>query len=234
MTAPSITIFDDRERLTAAATDHVASALRDALRDRALATLLCAGGSTPGPVYSRLSDIDLDWSQITIGLTDERWVDEAHAASNAAFIKRTLIQNLAKPATLIPMVSDPNRSAFDEAEVIDAVYAQHFPSPDIAVVGMGPDAHTLSWFPGAEGLAAALDSNTKTTIAAIEARPSDVTGPNTTRMTLTLPAIIKAKQILLLVTGEDKRRVLEKMSPDTPIAHLIQAAGSRLTTYWAP
>ena len=102
------------------------------------------------------------------------------------------------------------------------------------ILGMGPDAHTLSWFPDAEGLGDALNPDNANKVAAIRARKTAVTGDHTARMTLTLPAVANAKHTLLLITGSEKRDTLETAGPDTPIRHMINAAGDRLSTYWAP
>ena len=229
-----ITAFDSKSSLLAAAYAFSTGVLKDAIKTRGEAVLLGAGGSTPGPLYQQLPSAALEWNKITIGLTDERWVSPEHKASNEALMRATLQQNLAKAATLLPMVTDADCSPFEAVNAVNDVYAAAAAKCDLMILGMGPDAHTLSWFPDARGLNIALDPKTPQMVAAIEAKQSPVPGEHTSRMTLTLPAIGAAKHILLLITGNEKRDVLEAACPDTPIRHMINAASDKLSIYWAP
>ena len=229
-----ITAFDDKSLLISSAFAFALGTLNGALTERGSAVLLGAGGSTPGPLYKALSSANIDWSKVTIGLTDERWVPADHDASNEALMRRTLLKNEAATATLLPMVTDASQSAFAESQRVNALYASAANACDLMILGMGPDAHTLSWFPEAKGLGDALAPDTSQMVTAIEAKQSAVTGEHTVRMTLTLPAVACAKHVLLLITGHEKRTVLETATPDTPIQHMIQTAGDRLSIYWAP
>lgn len=226
--------FSDRAAFTNAAVETSQTLLSDAIRARQRATFLCAGGSTPAPVYSALSTAPLDWTKIAVGLTDERWVPTSSEGSNHAFIARTLLQNDAKSAQIYPMVTDPSLSASDEAPSINVIYQQHLLPADLMILGMGADAHTLSWFSGADGLQAAMDENSTAMVTAITAKQTETTGIFTTRQTLTKAAVASARNILLLITGDEKRQVFETSTPDSPIRHMIEAASDRLTTYWAP
>jgi len=224
-------VFDSRPDLQAAAAEWLEHALQDALSRRGTAAFLGSGGSTPGPIYERLSEAELDWSNVWIGLTDERWVDADHAASNGAMMQRTLLQHKAASATYVPMKL-PGEDPFDCIDALDALY-QDASLADIVLLGMGPDAHTLSWFPGARGLEAALDPDGLSAVAAIDAPQTAITGPNTLRMTLTLPCIAYARKALLLITGEEKRQVFETADSKTPIGRLCLAAGQALTVFYA-
>ena len=226
--------FSDRHALIGALAETSQNILGDAVSTAGKASLLCSGGSTPGPLYSALSNAELDWANITVGLTDERWVASTSEGSNLALIKRTLLQNHAKAATLYPMVTDPALSAFDEAHRIDTTYKQNLLPADLMILGMGADAHTLSWFTGSKGLSEALDPKTAKMVTAIEAPATKTTGIYTTRQTLTRPAIAAARNVILMLTGDEKRIVFETSTSDTPVGHMIEAAGDRLTTYWAP
>jgi 6-phosphogluconolactonase len=226
--------FPNRSALIAAACETSQTALGSALENRGCAHFLCSGGSTPGPLYTALSHTPLDWARITVGLTDERWVERTSEASNMGLLDRTLLQNNAAAAISYPMVTNPAQRAEHEAGTIDDIYMQNLLPADLMILGMGGDAHTLSWFAGAEGLSEALDPETEKLVTHIKAPQTDITGPHTTRLTLTRTAITSAREILLLITGEQKRTVFETATPDTPVAHMTRAAGDRLTTYWAP
>lgn len=222
--------FESKSALQQAAATWTADALRDALARRGSAIFMGSGGRTPGPIYETLSSADLDWSQVVIGLCDERWVDVDHPASNGAMMERTLIQNQAAAAQYVPMKLEGD----DPFSAIEDVNANYMDAglTDVMLLGMGPDAHTLSWFDGARGYDSAIDPDTTSVVTAIEAIESDVTGPNLLRMTLTLPCVAYARNVLLLITGQDKRAVFESASETAPISIMKRAAGAALTVYY--
>lgn len=228
---PVFDTFETRLHLQTQAARWIETHLRDALSRRGSASFLGSGGSTPGPVYEQLSKADLDWASVWVGLTDERWVEPDHAASNEAMLRRTLLQNSAAAAEFTGMKT-PEPDAQSAVEALDTLY-QEAMLADIVLVGMGPDAHTLSWFADAQGLEAALDPDTVSTVAAVTAPETTVTGPNTERMTLTLPCIAYARHVLLLITGIDKKAAFQTAQTDTPIRHLMRAAGDALTVFYA-
>ncbi len=230
--------FKDRPSLISAGLDFCRTALTQALAEKGEASLIGAGGSTPAPLYEHLAEQDLDWTNVLIGLSDERWVPITHHASNGAMVQATLLQKHAAKAKFIPLSPSVNEAkTAPEADTLKALAQSYSPlteTPDLVILGMGSDAHTLSWFPQADGLETALDPTTSQTVCPIFARASRVTGEITTRLTLTYPVIARARHVLLLITGAEKRRVLEEAGPETPVAHMMQAAGTRLCVYWSP
>jgi 6-phosphogluconolactonase len=222
--------FENKAALQAAAAAWLAAALKDAIARRGSAVFMGSGGTTPGPIYETLSDADLDWDSVHVGLCDERWVDETHPASNGAMIERTLLQNKAALASYTPMKvsgDDP----FAAVEVVNELYLEAGLT-DVMLLGMGPDAHTLSWFMGGDGYDQAVDPDTTSLVAAIKAIESDVTGPNLLRMTLTQPCVAYARNVLLLITGETKRKVFETAPDDAPVSIMKRAAGQALTVFY--
>ena len=189
-----------------------------------------SGGTTPGPIYETLSKEDLDWDSVHVGLCDERWVDETHPASNGAMIERTLLQNKAALASYTPMKVDGD-DPFKAVEVVNELYLEAGLT-DVMLLGMGPDAHTLSWFAGAEGYEEAVNPDTTSIVAAVKAIESDVTGPNLLRMTLTQPSVAYARNVLLLITGAEKRKVFETAPTDAPVSLMKRATGQALTVFY--
>ncbi|MEL6859155.1 MAG: 6-phosphogluconolactonase [Pseudomonadota bacterium] len=226
----SFKTFETKAALQAAAAEWIATALQDAIARRGSAVFMGSGGRTPGPVYEQLSQADLDWAQVQIGLCDERWVDTNHPASNGAMMERTLLQNKARDADYIPMKT-PGDDPFAAAPDLNELYLDASLT-DVMLLGMGPDAHTLSWFAGAKGYDAAVDPDATSVVTAIEAIESDVTGPNLLRMTLTQPCVAYARNVLLIITGADKREVFETAAHDAPVSLMKRAAGDALTVFY--
>jgi len=205
-----------------------------ALAKQGTARIMLSGGGSPKPVYEALCEAALDWTQVAIGLVDERWVQESHAASNTAMIRRALIQNKASVATLVPMVTEDN-TALEGADEIAALYLSLGQPFDICVMGMGTDGHTASWFPDSPDLSAALDLDNTRLVMAVDARACDGAGEIKERITLTRPAVLGARIIILYIPGAAKRAVFETAISNyengdittLPVASLLDA-GERL------
>lgn len=231
-------LFNDRDSLIDALSMACSRHLDKALNDKGTASLMVSGGSTPAPLYQALSNNDLDWSNIHIALVDERWVDKDHDASNEALIERSLLINNAIKATFSGMKTSAE-TAIEGCPETEAAYAQ-IPQPfTVAILGMGNDGHTASLFPHAEGLAAALAEDNQQLTAAITAQQSDVTGPNTERLTLTLNGLLKAKRLIILLTGEEKLAVFKQALTegpieDMPIRAILRQNKVPVELYWAP
>lgn len=223
--------FGTKETFETEAADWIEARLEDALSRRGKATLFCSGGSTPGPIYEALSGLNLDWAKVTVGLADERWVDETHEASNAALVRRTLLKDKAEAATFLPMKTE-DETAFGAEAKLERSYGEAASVIDVLVLGMGEDGHTLSWFANAKGLGAATDPGNMLSVAAIDAPKSKVTGDNTERMTLTYPVVARARNILLLMSGDKKKSVFEAANPDHPVSLMRRAAGKALTVFY--
>ena len=222
--------FESKAGLQAAAASWIASALTDAIARRGSAVFMGSGGTTPGPIYEELSNAALDWEKVQIGLCDERWVDVDHPASNGAMMQRTLLQNNAAAAEYTPM-KVPGTDPFSAVDQVDDLY-QDAGLTDVMLLGMGPDAHTLSWFQGGRGYENAISPDSTSVVAAVEAIQSDVTGPNLLRMTLTEPCVAYARNVLLLITGAEKKKVFESAPQDAPVSIMKRAAGNALTVFY--
>lgn len=229
-------IFDSREALLAALQEDCVAALEGALKERDQASFLVSGGSSPAPLYQRLSQIALDWKRIQVALVDERWVEPGHAKSNETFVQKNLLQHAAGQAPFLGMKNSAE-SAAEGLSACEQAY-QKLPQPfDLTILGMGPDGHTASLFPNAEGLDEAL--NTDKLCAAITAHQSEVTGEFTERMTLSLAGILNARRLVLLITGEEKLKALREAQAgdavnDMPVRAVLQQSKVPVTLYWAP
>ena len=220
--------FATREALMRAAAERMADALRDALSERGTACAALSGGSTPAPAYRALAATPLDWRKITFALVDERFVPPTDAASNEGLVRRELKAAFEAGAQFKPMYAPPKvEQAADKAE---AVYA---PSRiDIALMGMGGDGHTASWFPGAAKLGEALDLANSRTVMALTAAQAEGAAE---RLTLTRAAFLRVGAVVLLITGADKRARLEAALAGNwaPVAALFDPALPPPEVLWA-
>jgi 6-phosphogluconolactonase len=231
-------VFDTRQQMVAALKTAVTAQLRTALQQRGKASWAVSGGSTPKPLFTAMSSADLDWAQVQVALVDDRWVDIQHSRSNEAFVKSLLAKDHAAKAHYVGMKT-PHDSPFEAVAAVNERYRRLAQPFDSVLLGMGPDGHTASLFPGAQGLEAALDPLGKQTCVALKAKRSDVTGDELDRMSLSAPAIMAAHQRVLMITGDTKKKVLEAAlgpaldpASDLPVGRLARLTS--LGIYWAP
>lgn len=226
--------FDSKEEYNQTLGTDLAQCLTDGIKQDGHAVLMVSGGSSPAPAYKYLSSLDLAWEKISVAMVDERWVDKTHEKSNEQFIKSTLLQDKAAKAPFITMKNDAETAEQGQADC-QKEYAALKQTFDVIILGMGPDGHTASLFPHAEGLKHALE--TSDIVAPINAIKSDVTGDITERMTLTLQAIKQAKVIKLLISGEQKLAVYNETKAgdniaDMPLRAVLKQTQVPVEVYW--
>ncbi|MDD9827897.1 MAG: 6-phosphogluconolactonase [Deltaproteobacteria bacterium] len=195
----------DRDGWARALALQLEAELRRGLDSAGRATLVACGGSTPDPVYAALARANLNWRRVSVLPSDERWVPATSPHSNAALLARNFGAAGAQLISLHTRGADP----FDAAAELCARAAAALPF-DAALLGMGPDGHTLSWFAGARGLKTALrgaDAADSALVAAIHAGESPVAAPVPLRVTLTFAALMQTRRIFIAITGSEKRAV---------------------------
>lgn len=214
----------DAAQLAAGAAADVAGVLDGALKARDHALFAVSGGRSPLGLYAALRAQVRAWPKVTLVQVDERCVPPDHADSNAALVTQHLLRDAAATARWIPFF-DALPEAADQPDVgarlAQAANARLAPLPwplDVAVLGMGEDGHTASLFPAAEGLTDALQSAQP--VAWV--RPAHA--PHL-RLTLTLPTLLAARCLALLVAGPAKQRVFDAacVAPrdDLPVSLLL-------------
>jgi 6-phosphogluconolactonase len=230
---PEILSFADPETLADALADAVAERLRADLGEGRRAGLVVSGGSTPAPFFRRLAEHDLDWHRVIVTLADERWVNRNHEASNERLVRSLLLQNRARTALFVPLKNSAPAARPGEEECHRTL--ARLPRPFAAVIlGMGVDGHTASLFPGTKRLADALDMRSGRNCLALS--PA---GAPYERMTLTLPVLLDSKLIILHITGQAKRKVLEQALAEgpemlMPVRAVLRQKTTPVHIYWAP
>ncbi len=224
--------FADDEDLAPAFAEWTADKLRAAIAERGAATLVVSGGKTPARYFEALSGMQLDWTRVAITLADERRVANDSPRSNARLVREALLRNHAVVASFTPL-ADARLSESQELVAASARVA-NLPLPaDLVVLGMGDNGHTASWFPGAPGLAEAMDPGARLLVVPVEA--PDAPEP---RLTLTGRVILRARAIALLIEGQDKLNTLAEAFEDgpaeaMPIRAVLRGASDRLTIFAA-
>jgi len=174
-----------------------------------------SGGSTPKRLFAELVAMgrdDLPWDRVELWWGDERCVPPDHPDSNYGMTKQALLDPLRiEPARVhrIEAEGDPDAAAAKYAAAIPKVF-------DLVFLGMGPDGHTASLFPGS----AALDETERTCVA--NRVDSPLTKGPATRITLTYPVFAAARAVRFLVAGADKADALARIQAgaDLPAARV--------------
>ena len=225
--------FPDRTTLAQTLAAEVADALRAQVAKGDPATLAVSGGGTPKKFFRELSTAELDWEDVTVTLVAERWVPETDDRSNARLVKENLLQNEAAAATFVPLVTDAGSPEGGLLEAQERIADLSGPLT-AAILGMGSDGHTASFFPKGDRLEDALDMSGK--LLVVPMRALSAMEP---RITLTLPMILAAKSLVLHIEGDSKMATLEKALAgddplEMPIRAVIEHAPRPLEVVWAP
>ncbi len=230
--APRIESFPDAKVLTAACAEILAEALNGRLCEGAeRAKLMVTGGSTPVAAYETLKDWPLDWSRVDVTLTDDRFVPPTDEKSNEKLVRDHLLQGAAAVAGFTPLWSaagSPNEAASAAEPAIRAL--GRF---DAVLLGVGPDGHICSLFPGKPELAEALDPNAQRLVIGV---PEAGQPPFVPRISLTLPALLNANLVVILVSGADKKQPVEAAlgGADLPVRAVLKQDRTPVRILWAP
>ncbi len=227
-------VADSAEEYVSEAAEAIRLRLEDALLERGRASLLVSGGSSPKPVYDALSRTSLDWKNITVSLVDDRWVPQGADGSNASFIMETLLQNNAAEASFLPLVNDASEAKFGAPDMAKVFEKELSGVIDICIMGMGTDGHTASWFPNSKTLEKAFEVERAASLVWQDASGQNGASGFNDRITVSLPVVMRARDVFLLIPGQKKKSVWEdsagKNVHDAPVTTL-RAAGTRLHVY---
>ncbi|HEY0515169.1 MAG TPA: 6-phosphogluconolactonase [Thermoanaerobaculia bacterium] len=204
-----VRIFDDVPALMRAAADEIALAAERAVAERGRFTWALAGGSTPRALYSLLAgDAYRDrmpWSAIHFFWGDERHVPPDHPDSNFRMAREAMLDAVPVPPGNVHRVPaeepDAQRAAAAYESTLRAFFqvaVGEWPGFDLVLLGLGPEGHTASLFPGSPAIA----ERQRLVLAPwVEAQ-------HTFRVTLTPPVLNHARRAMFLVSGEEKAAAL--------------------------
>lgn len=221
--------FDDKN----AWADAAAEAIERALAVEGPRTFLATGGTTPGPVYDRLARMDLNWADVTVIPTDDRFVDPSSADSNEPLLRGRLLVERAAAARFLPLkghgATPGEDAAAAEPNVRSALPAR------ACLLGMGADGHFCSLFPNDPALAARLDPDGDRLVVGTGVSSEK---PNVERISLTARAVLESALIVIFISGGAKRQVVERVLSDQafvpPIAVLLRQTRTPLRVLWTP
>lgn len=224
----------DGARMADAVAARVDELVDEALAARGRAVLALPGGKSPAPIFERLRRHRRDWSHVTLLPTDDRIVPTDHRLSNAAFLKGHFGDTSAR---FVPLVTGAHASCRDAGEQADAALHQVDWPPDLVWLGVGTDGHAASIFEGPD-FEEAVDSRSRRRALGVRPEPLPPEAP-VARVTLTCGAIRSARNLLLTLSGDAKRRVVEGAladgaRPSSPIAHVLAHSRTPTEIHWSP
>ena len=225
--------YTSSEALVAGVAAQIGDAIDQSLAERGRSIIALAGGRTSPPILHRLAAQPREWSRVTVLPSDERWVAADHPDCNMRQLRAALSDN--KGIVWLPLVPEhpagPAHAAFANTQL-----AGHRAPFDVCMLGMGTDGHIASLFPGARNLDDALSPTQSAAAAAIVPNPMPAAGPHP-RISLTLSRILASRRLLLVITGADKRAVLERAragAAELPVTALLAATHVAAEIHWCP
>jgi 6-phosphogluconolactonase len=203
-------VLKDQEEISAFLCERWKELSTRSIRRKGFFAVALSGGKTPAPFYRGLAETrsDVAWEKIHLFLADERFVPPDDPDSNFRLLKQTLLNNRQIPPENVHPVEaetpDPNASAERyERDLIRffKLSLGQIPCFDLILLGIGEDGHTASLFPGSP----ALTDEKRLAVSVF------LNSVRHHRVTLTLPVINHAQNVLFLVTGESKAAIVRKV-----------------------
>lgn len=203
-----VKIFPDADAVARAAAGLISVAAKDAIAARGRYVIAVSGGKTPWAMLRALANEQVPWSGLEIVQVDERVAPFGHADRNLTHLRESLLSHSPlSPEQIHAMpVEEPDLDAAARTYAEElAILAGPRPVLDLVHLGLGPDGHTASLVPGDP-------------VLQVTDRDVAITGEyqGRRRMTLTYPIINRARAILWLVTGAEKREMLKRLQAADP------------------
>jgi 6-phosphogluconolactonase len=228
--AREVQVHDDLGALSRAAAIRLVAAAAAGVAQRGRFTVALSGGRTPRPLYELLAAEYRDrvpWAAVHVFFADERCVPADDPASNYGMVRAALLAHVPVAPAHVRRIAG-ERAPAEAASAYDARLREEFgvggrPAFDVALLGVGADGHTASLFPGDPALA-----ERDRLAVAVEGPPQ--LAPRE-RVSLTLPVLNRAREVLLLVAGADKHAVVEQILAGDIELPAARVRGSERTTW---
>lgn len=221
---PDVRVFPDEDRLGREVARAIVGRMNETLAPAARRSLCLAGGQTPRTLYRVLATEyrdEIPWPWLHLFWGDERYVPPDDAHSNYRLVRESLLDHVPIPRENVhPMptdLHDPEKAAAAYEQTLRGRFPTSWPRFDLVLLGMGPDGHTASLFPGSPALA---EQNRWVATARASVEPR-------LRLTLTLPVLNRASLVFFLVTGAEKADVLRRVLAGPSEPSLYPAAAVR-------
>ncbi|OBJ61603.1 6-phosphogluconolactonase [Mycobacterium sp. 1423905.2] len=234
--SPDVQVFPDSDALVSAAGDRLIEVIRSAIADRGRALIVLTGGGNGNALmkYLRSRSTDIDWSRVHLFWGDERYVSEDDDERNEKQAREALLDHVDIPASQVhPMAAsdgefggdlDAAALAYEQLLAANADGGEPVPNFDVHLLGVGPEGHINSLFPDT----AAVRETTRMVVSV-----DDSPKPPPQRITLTLPAVQRSRQVWLLVSGGGKAdAVAAAIGGADPVSLPAAGAVGREATLW--
>lgn len=217
-------VHADRAALVAAAAEQLETLIAELIERQGRATIALTGGSVGTELLAALADRPVDWARVVLTWSDERFVEAGSSERNATQAREALIDRVAIPSGSVRELpaADGGSGSLDEAAAAATAMLRELGPIDLTLLGMGPDAHVASLFPGLPGVHAEGS-------AVIAVRDSPKPPPE--RLSFTLDTINASDRVWLVVAGADKADAVARVlgGADLAEAPAVGVAG-RLET----
>ena len=225
--------YDDAGEMAEAVAGDIGFIIESAIDARGAAVIALAGGKTPLPIYDRLAAAKIDWKRVTIVPGDDRIVPLGDPLSNVTAIGKAF---LPRGARVIPLVSATAPDYKAAGRAADALLQDlHWPL-DLCLLGIGGDGHCASIFPGPD-YDEALNGPVERRALGVMPDPLPKEAP-VPRVTLSRAAIVSARALMIAITGDEKKAVLERAiaegaSSSLPVGRVLADVELPVDIHWA-
>lgn len=231
---PIVETYSDTAALVAAAGDRLVGAIADAIAERGQATIVLTGGGTGIGLLERVGERsdEVDWEKVHVYWGDERFVSHDDDERNDKQAREALLDHVGIPEVNVHAMAATDGEFGDNLDAAAAGYAELLtatldaPEPefDVHLLGMGPEGHINSLFPDTAAV-----RETERLVVGVTDSPK----PPPRRITLTLPAVQRSREVWLVVSGAGKAEaVAAAINGASPVDVPAAGAVGREATVW--